>query len=216
MSISHQLVPIEISYDKQIVIIFENIVKMLIERGVVIKDVKSFTAYAISNLKDDNTCQITIDKPGEGDSSIYNIILLLDIRVSAVTKTSVIGTHIYNRANEHKIIIVDDITPRARQAIQNNFPLVEIFLKKSMMFNLIDSIYVPKHEILSSEQAEIMLAEYGLQKKDMPRIFVSDPVARYYHAKLGQIMKIIRPSEVSGVSNYYRIVVRDTTDKKAK
>lgn len=216
MSLIPQLLPIEISYEKQKTIILENIVKMLIERGVVTKDYNSYISTVLSNLKDDDTCDITIDKPQSGDSSIYHIILLLDQKISTVTKTSMIGDYIYKTTTEHKIIIVNDITPRARQSIQNNFPLVEIFLKKEMMFNLIESIYVPKHIILSQEDANKVLSEYGLQKKDLPRIFVSDPVSRYYKASLGQIFRIIRPSETSGSSNYYRIVVRDSFVKKSK
>jgi DNA-directed RNA polymerases I, II, and III subunit RPABC1 len=216
MSLIPQLLPVEISYDKQKNIILGNIVKMLIERGVVRKDFQSTFSNVLSNLKDDDTCDIIVDNPRNDDSSVYHIILLLDQKVSTITKSSVIGEYIYKTTSEHKIIITNDITPRARLSIQNNFPLVEIFLKKEMMFNLIESIYVPRHIILTQEDADRVLSEYGLQKKDLPRIFVSDPMSRYYNAKLGQIFRIIRPSETSGSSNYYRIVVRESFTKKSK
>lgn len=216
MSLIPQLLPIEFSYEKQKTIILENIIKMLIERGVIKKDLKIALENVMSNLKDDDTCKITIDHHESDDSGIYNIILLLDQKISTITKTSVIGDYIYKNTTEHKIIVISDITPRARQAIQNNFPLVETFLKKELMFNLIESIYVPKHIVLSHEDAEKVLSEYGLQKKDLPRIFITDPVSRYYKVKLGQIFKIIRPSETAGLSNYYRIVVRESFAKKSK
>jgi DNA-directed RNA polymerase subunit H (RpoH/RPB5)/uncharacterized coiled-coil protein SlyX len=215
MSRVPQLLPLEISFAKQKNIILENISKMLIERGVVKSDIQEFIKYVISKLKDDDTCEIEINNPSEDDSKVYKIILLLDQKISTIAKTSIIGEYLYKSSN-HKIIIVNEITPRAKQTIISNFPLVEIFLKKELMFNLIESIYIPKHILLSNIEAEQVLSEYKLQKKDLPRIFVSDPVARYYKAKLGQIFRIIRPSETSGFSNYYRIVIRESIIKKSK
>jgi DNA-directed RNA polymerase I, II, and III subunit RPABC1 len=212
-----QLLPLEISYQKQKNIILKNLILMLTERGILnSQKTNEYITKIINNLNDDETYDLHIDNPRETDSKLYHIILLLEQKISTVTKTSIIGDYIYKNATEHKIIIVFDITPRARQAIQNNFPYVEIFLKKELMFNLIDSIYVPKHILLSNEEANRVISEYGVQKKDLPRIFISDPVSRYYKAEFGQIFRIIRPSETSGVSNYYRIVVYDSIDKISK
>lgn len=212
-----QLLPLEISFEKQKLMIMENIVKMLNERKLIHpENLKEYTASVVSNLRDDDTCTINVNKIHSDDSDTYQIILLLEQKISTITKTSIIGDYIYKNTKEHKIIIVNEITPRARQSIQMNFPLVEIFLKDEIMFNLIDSIYVPKHILLSPEEESNLMKEYGLQKRELPRIFISDPVARYYNARLWQIFRIQRPSETAGFSNYYRIVVRDMSTKKSK
>lgn len=217
-----QLLAIEVSYEKRKEIIITNIIKMLLERNVINKrnDIDKYIESIILNLKDNDTCDVKVDHPEEPGNNIYHIILLLDQKITTITKTSVIGEHLYEKgekkSKEHKIIIVDDISPRARQAIQVNFPTIEVFLRKEQMFNIVDSIYVPKHILLSPEEGEQVLKEFGLQKKDMPKILTNDPIVLYFHAKIGQIFRILRPSETAGYATFYRIVVKNTISEKSK
>ena len=48
------------------------------------------------------------------------------------------------------------------------------------------------------------------KKREMPRILDSDPVARYFGAKVGDILEIIRPSITTIEAVTYRIVVQGT------
>lgn len=212
MSLSQQLIPIEYSPEKQKEIIITNICKMLTERHLINPtNLDSYVSNILSNIRDDNIAKLTTDTD---DKQIYNIVLLLEQKISTVSKTSAIGDYLYKNTKEHKIIIVNDITPRAHQVIQNSFPLIEVFLKREMMFNIIEHMYVPKHILLSDAETNQILKEYNVQKKELPRILLSDPISRYYNAKIGQIFKIIRTSETSGYSVYYRIVSRDILSKK--
>jgi len=74
-------------------------------------------------------------------------------------------------------------------------------------FLISDHILVPKHEILSAEEAQRVLNTYHVKPHQLPYIFSTDPAIRELGAKPGDIMKITRKSDVSGVVNYYRYVI---------
>ncbi len=83
-----------------------------------------------------------------------------------------------------------------------NYKNVEIFLQQNLVFNITHHILVPKHSILSDEEEK----ELRFNKNELPRILKTDPIAKYYGMKSGQICKIERLSNVSGFTYYYRLV----------
>ena len=70
-----------------------------------------------------------------------------------------------------------------------------------------DHIYVPKHEIISKQEAEDVLKKYNCKPTELPLIFVTDPAIMGLGVKPGDVIKITRVSKTAGTSLYYRYVV---------
>ncbi|MGC9106333.1 MAG: DNA-directed RNA polymerase subunit H [Thermoprotei archaeon] len=66
---------------------------------------------------------------------------------------------------------------------------------------------VPKHEVLSIEEAMKVLQELGIHPQKLPWIKASDPIAQALKAKPGDIIKIERVSPLGTKIVTYRFVV---------
>jgi DNA-directed RNA polymerase subunit H len=67
--------------------------------------------------------------------------------------------------------------------------------------------YVPKHELLSLEEAYNLLKQLGAKPEQLPWIKASDPIAKKLGAKPGDIIKITRKSSIAGEIIVYRYVI---------
>lgn len=74
-------------------------------------------------------------------------------------------------------------------------------------FNIFEHDLVPKHEILSKEEAEELLKKHHINPYQLPHIKRTDPAIFLIGAKPGDIIKITRKSPTAGIYVTYRYVV---------
>ncbi|XVE69690.1 hypothetical protein DITRI_Ditri10aG0011400 [Diplodiscus trichospermus] len=80
--------------------------------------------------------------------------------------------------------------------------------EKELLVDIGEHFLVPKHQVPTDEAKTSFLKKYSINELQLSRIQLSDPVARFCGAKLGQIVKISRPSEtVDGEYVTFRFVV---------
>lgn len=85
---------------------------------------------------------------------------------------------------------------------------VQILEYKDLLFNKIDHVFVPKHELIRSpDKIQALTSYYKVPNKwRFPFMYKADPISKYYNAKKGDIFKITRDS-IHGESIVYRCVV---------
>jgi len=79
--------------------------------------------------------------------------------------------------------------------------------KAQRTFNVLEHIYVPKHEVLSKEEVERVTKQFNASPEQFPYILATDPAAKAVNARPGDMIKITRRSETAGSTVYYRYVV---------
>jgi DNA-directed RNA polymerase subunit H (RpoH/RPB5) len=75
------------------------------------------------------------------------------------------------------------------------------------MIVVIDHNIVPLHILLTEDEKSKYFAEFNHHPREMKKILVNDPVARFYGAKVGDLFKIIRSSITSGKEVDFRMVI---------
>merc|ERR1719277_2704344 len=107
------------------------------------------------------------------------------------------------------LVVRQPLTPMAQTAVKEAMAKmrIEVFTENELIVNITDHELVPKHVPLSEEEKIQLLNRYKLKSTQLPRVQVTDPIARYFGMQREQVMKIIRPSETAGRYVTYRVVV---------
>lgn len=155
---------------------------------------------------------INLDKDinKNSESNIDGKVLKLKIiyqNITGLGTSPILVEFIKDYDKFHKLIIVDDIADKILEYIYT-LQNIEIFKKAMLMINIVEYICSPKYEILSDEECDQMMTEYDIKKKELKKMYDTDPISRYYNLKKGQIARIIRTSKQTGISIDYRIVIK--------
>ena len=204
-----KFIPLEKTDEQIRVTVLTNVVKMLVERGVYpVDSLDKRIKDVLSIQSDDYIYDIGSGVDRQGKKLTY-VCKIIPHKLSALAKSYGLVEFIEANKDKHKIIVVKDINSKVlNHALSISNGLTEIFLEQFLMINLVDHVLVPKHIVLSQEEVSEVFESYVVNKMTMPKILLSDPVSKYFNVKVGDVFKIIRPSEKSGFVPSYRYVIK--------
>ena len=114
---------------------------------------------------------------------------------SAIGKTDMINIVKYITSADktltyHLLFIVDDMSFQCR-SYMNNLPYIwEKFTFKSLSFNIMNHIDVPKYQLMTEEEVINLEKKISTKRTDFPElIFNVDPVGKYINARLQDVWK---------------------------
>jgi DNA-directed RNA polymerase subunit H len=84
---------------------------------------------------------------------------------------------------------------------------VKLKVYRMKKIDVLSAKLVPKHTVLSREDAKEVLSKYEIDHNQLPKILAKDPVVKALNAKVGDIIKIERVSDTAGTSVAYRRVI---------
>lgn len=104
------------------------------------------------------------------------------------------------------LVTFNKLNPACKALIKSIKMTFEHFLVEELQFNITKHVLVPKHRIMAVEEQETFLKAMKCEKSNLPTILTSDPVSRYFGAKIGEVFEITRNSQTTGTATYYRAV----------
>lgn len=182
--------------------ILTNTIKMLTNRKLLKKeDLEKNIKSILSKDPDDMIYEI------KTNSENYYVKLMLQ-NISTIGKATGISEFLISYKDKKNIIIVKNISKAPLSLISTRYPNTELFLEKDLMIDKVSHIFVPKFEVLREKEKEEFFEIYNLKKTSCLKISYKDPIVKYYGAKVGDVIRIIRPSESAGFAVAYRLVVK--------
>lgn len=184
--------------------------EMLEDRGYEVStEDKNMNYEDFTNRLEENAIQLVAIHRTNPVKMAY-VAFILDAKSFSKKDLVALKTHMDEKypTNEMTVIIVQDKqTPQiTKELLNDEYKLYEIFSMKNLMFNITHHEIVPRHIILNQEEIEEMLKIFKTTRAQLPKLLTTDPVAKYYGMKAGDVCKIIRQSPMTGESYYYRIL----------
>ena len=194
--------------------------KMVESRGFNPEKYKNFTMKELDTMKQNTSNKLTIEESpldimvtDESGKHLY-IKYLLGTKPRLNNILSFV-----NEFSETTLKDGDSLVIISRDKLTNDTPLdgvaenllktrnifIQLFWIDQIVVNITEHSLVPEHQIISKTEKDQLLEKYNIKSfNNLPIILKNDPVAKYFGMRRGDVCKITRSSETSGIYISYR------------
>lgn len=161
----------------------------------------------IGQRSDKNVYIIDIDNPFEDEIKSNNfdgtklVISIIPQKIKDIKNSDMINEIIKKYPKHHKLFIIDEIIDKATQSLKR-LGNVEVFLKDNLTIDLMSYQESPHRCTLDKGGANIYIVNPNIS-----RMHENDPLARYYNAKVGDILQIIGNTITNCFERRYRRII---------
>jgi len=181
---------------------------ILKDRGYIVAENLKMSIDEFMIQYDSGEMYIYTKKNIEDNISIYIYFHLENRNFQKKDLTNLINT-VNNQYQNENIKIIVITREKLNQAILREIERtdnIESFILNQLILNITKHIMMPKFEVISDNEIDILLKEFSITKNQLPKILLTDPISRYFGVKSGDIFKITRSSPTTGLSISYRLV----------
>ncbi|CAJ2666427.1 DNA-directed RNA polymerases II and IV subunit 5A-like [Trifolium pratense] len=193
--------------------VHRTILEMLRDRNYLVLDsevnmsIEEFKAKFGENMK---RVDLTILKANKDDPSDQIYVFFPDNnKIGVQVVTTYRNRMITDNVRRGILVLQVQVSSKARAELANLSAKVrmEVFMEDELLVNITQHELVPKHQVLTDAEKKELLKTYTCQETQLPKMLITDPVAKYYGLNRGQVVRITRQSETAGVYITYRIVI---------
>ncbi|ELQ76996.1 RNA polymerase, 25-kDa subunit (common to polymerases I, II and III) [Trachipleistophora hominis] len=186
----------------------KTVLEMLSDRGYSVKeyqvnDYDDFVNKYPNCVKDTTNLRIIVQKDKE-----MLFVFFSDEEKMSLKSVKILVENMEKQNIKNLILVLrEGISPAANKFALECPMNITIFKEKELLFNVTKHSLVFKHRIISVEEKERLMDEKKIKEEQMPRILITDPVAKYLGARKGDVLEIERESETAGSALYWRRAV---------
>ena len=156
---------------------------------------------------DKNQIFLLCEKNSGKNKEVFQVLILGGDGTIGVAMIRDMVKEMKKKKIKNKLIIAGGkVTRFAKNEMMTN--KIEFIPAHLVLMNILEHEMVPKHEIISEEEANQILKKYRITPDQLPLIFNTDPVAMIIGAKPGDYIKVTRKSATAGLSIIYRLCIK--------
>jgi DNA-directed RNA polymerase subunit H (RpoH/RPB5) len=182
----------------------------------------NFSVSEINAMKQNNQLdmlleskQTSADKTADGNKIYIRYYLAKTIRpnnIDEMIEDLFVLTETLKKNDTLYIIIKEHVNETLINHLKHIWERDGIFIIiesiKCLQFNILNHVLVPEHIVMNNYEVMEVMKKYNITDTiQFPDISRFDPVSRAIGLRPGQVCHIIRPSETSVTTDYYRICV---------